>query len=270
MMKVMRPNMVLSLPNTGTDWLFNSICSVSEIKYSREFFNPVCNSKYENIFKPWFGCEMATCIEAIAKPISKKEYEWVLGNTWYRENFNYTKENYSSFKIEHHVNKFNCCIFYRKLSKSLPGLRGWNVVENWYCAMFQSLVLNAKSIDEPLKTLVEFGIDRAKSFEEQCVFAFLIYYAKLLLAAKEHNLPIVDYDALICGTDDEVDHEIQKIPGILTHLNPNDLVQKIIETRIEKERSRTLYCSSFIEETIKLMPEKIQSFYLGDIFSMKS
>ena len=249
--------MILALPNTGTDWLASNICECdSKIRYSREFFNPICNKKYEMILKPWFGCEMASSIAGIAKKISKNEYNDIINKTWKYENFNYTKENYSSFKVENHVNKFNCCVFYRRLSQTLPGSRHWNVIENWYCSMFQSLILNQETIDESLKPLVEFAINNAATFDEQCAMAYLTYYAKLFLDAKKYGLPIVHYEKLITGEEADVINEVKKIPGVRS-----DLAENIIQTRSIKEKI-TISCSERIENAIALMPIQIKNLFI--------
>ena len=259
MLKIKKFNMILSLPNTGSDWLAKVICDTNEnIEYAREFFNPICNRKYETDLKPYFGCEMGSCEEGIAKKITEKEYDDIFAKTWGHENYNYTKENYSSFKVEHHVRNFNCCVLYRRLSKTLPGQRDWCVVDNWYCSMFYSLKLNLETIEDSLKPLVEFSMEKAEKFEEQCAMAHLIYYSKLFLEANKYSLPIINYDILIDGEELDVMREVKKIPGVRS----NDLASKIIETRIVSERKKPISCSSIIEDGIELMPKEIKHLFV--------
>lgn len=189
-----RPIALLSLPNTGTDWFVEMLLRQnSQLRYYREFFNPICNPTYENVLNRAFGCEMVDNFALIAK--MPCQHEAVYQQTWARENYNFTKENYSAFKLPWFVTHFDCFVLYRRAELSLPGSR--LPVKTWFDAMYHSLLRNRWTLEPDVRFLVDFSVEAANTLAKRLVAAFVIHYYKLLKDAHRLNVPILDYDRLM-------------------------------------------------------------------------
>jgi hypothetical protein len=189
-----RPIALLSLPNTGTDWFADMLLRQNpRLRYYREFFNPICNPLYENVLNRAFGCEMVDNFAMIAK--ANGHHESVFQQTWAKEHYNFTKENYSAFKLNWFVMHFDCVVLYRKAELSLPGTR--LPVKTWYDAMYCSLLRNRWTLEPDVRVLVDFAANEADTIAKRLVAAFVIYYYKLLKDAHLHNVPILDYERLM-------------------------------------------------------------------------
>jgi hypothetical protein len=195
-----RPIALLSLPNTGTDWFADMLLRQNpHLRYYREFFNPICNPTYENVLNRAFGCEMVDNFASIAK--AHCQHEAVYQETWAKENYNFTKENYSAFKLPWFITHFDCVVLYRRAELSLPGSR--LPVKTWYDAMYHSLLRNRWTLEPDVRFLVDFAVAEADTLAKRLLAAFVIHYYKLLKDAHRHNVPILDYDRLmdLCGPD---------------------------------------------------------------------
>jgi hypothetical protein len=189
-----RPIALLSLPNTGTDWFVDMLLRQNaQLRYYREFFNPICNPTYENILNRAFGCEMVDSFAQIAR--SPCPHEEVYQQTWTKENYNFTKENYSAFKLPWFVTHFDCVVLYRRAELSLPGSR--LPVKTWYDAMYHSLLQNRWTLEPDVRFLVDVAVAEADTLAKRLVAAFVIHYYKLLKDAHHHNVPVLDYDRLM-------------------------------------------------------------------------
>jgi hypothetical protein len=217
--------MLLSLPNTGTDWLAELMLGRNPgLRYYREFFNPICNEKYEDILGRAFGCEMVTHYEMIARP--RCPYADVYEQTWVREGYNFTKENYSAFKVGSFVDHFQCFVLYRRAEWTLPGSR--MQVKTWYDAMYWSLVRNQAALAPDVRELVALAGAEADTAPKRQVAAFVIYYHQLLGEAQRHHLPVIDYDNLMRYPRDELVPYLRGVPGVV---DPEGLAQDICRTR---------------------------------------
>jgi hypothetical protein len=189
-----RPIALLSLPNTGTDWLVGLwLRQNPTLRYYREFFNPICNPKYEDELNRSFGCEMVDNYAMIAKPL--RPYDPVFQRTWAKENYNFTKENYSAFKLDWFLANFDCFVLYRRAELTLPGSR--LPVKAWYDAMYCSLLRNRWTLEPDIRVLVDFAAAEADTIAKRLVAAFVIHYYKLLRDAHRRNVPVLNYDHLM-------------------------------------------------------------------------
>lgn len=202
---------LLSLPNTGTDWFVDLVLRHnSRLRYFREFFNPICNPTYENVLNRAFGCEMVDNYAMIAK--AHCPYDDVYQRTWAKENYNFTKENYSAFKLSWFLGRFDCFVLYRRAESTLPG--GRLQVKTWYDAMYCSLLRNRWTLDSEVRALVDFAVAEADTIAKRQVAAFVIYYYKLLKDAHRRNVPILNYDLLIQGSPEELVPHLCGLPAV--------------------------------------------------------
>jgi len=210
--ELQRPIALLSLPNTGSDWLVGLILKQNpELKYFREFFNPICNPKYENDLNKAFGCEMVDNYQMIAKPHCPCDE--VYQQTWAREEYNFTKENYSAFNLRWFHEKFDCFVLYRRAERTFPG--GRIQVKTWYDAMYWSLVKNKWALERDVRLLVDFAAAEAVTIVERQLAAFVIYYYKLLKDAHRYKVPVLHYDRLMYAPHEELVQLVRGLPGIV-------------------------------------------------------
>lgn len=115
--------MLFSTPNSGSDWFAAALLAGNpNQKYFREFFNPITNDKYIDALLPGFGCEFISSYKNIAR-LDHKLCEQIYEETWGRENFDFTKENYSVFKIPFFIEKFRGIAITRQIENSFPARR---------------------------------------------------------------------------------------------------------------------------------------------------
>jgi hypothetical protein len=206
-----RPIVLLSLPNTGTDWFVDLLLRQNpQLRYFREFFNPICNPAYENDLNRAFGCEMVDNYAMIAK--THCPYEEVYQRTWAKENYNFTKENYSAFKLDWFLSKFDCFVLYRRAERTLPGSR--LQVKSWYDAMYCSLLRNRWTLEPDVRALIDFSVADADTIAKRLVAAFVIYYYKLLKDAHRRNVPILNYDLLMEASGEELLGHLRGLPAV--------------------------------------------------------
>jgi hypothetical protein len=207
-----RPLALLSLPNTGSDWLAGLFLEQNPgLNYFREFFNPICNPKYENALNRAFGCEMVDSYQMIAKPHGP--YEEVYQQTWAREEYTFTKENYSAFNLRWFHEKFDCLVPYRRVERTLPGRR--LQVKTWYDALYGSLIKNKWGLERDVRVLVDFAAATADTIAKRQVAAFVIHYYKLLKDAHRYNIPVLDYEMLMQSSPEELVPLLTGLPGVV-------------------------------------------------------
>ncbi len=220
-----KPIALLSLPNTGTDWLVDLVLrQAPHLRYYREFFNPICNQKHEDLLGLAFGCEMVDNYEKIAQ--RHGPYEKVYRKTWAREGLDFTKENYSAFKVDWFATRFRCFVLYRRPELSLPGSR--LPVKAWYGALYGSLVRNRASLPRDVRWLLDFAAAEADTVNKRQVAAFAIYYYQLLKSARKHNLPVLDYDDLMHCSPEELAPLLSGVPGVV---DAEKLARDVARTR---------------------------------------
>jgi hypothetical protein len=223
--------MLLGLPNTGTDWLCDQIClSNPELKYYREFFNPVCNESYAEILNQGFGCEInedvENAIEMLAKKISFEDYQKIYNLSWAKEKFNFTKENYSAFKAEHHIKFFDCIILHREYEICFPPKR--KEVLPWYQSMYFSLLYNFEDLNEEHRIKLNATKNNTKL---KYKITHEIYYSILFKFAKQYSVPIIDWKNLVTKDEKDLKDEFNKFKGLL---DTNNLIFRILDTRKAK------------------------------------
>jgi hypothetical protein len=220
-----RPIALLALPNTGTDWLAELWLRQNDrLRYCREFFNPICNPRYEDVLGWAFGCEMVDNYKMIARPYCPCDE--VYEQTWAREDHNFTKENYCAFKVDWLVTRFRCFVLYRRAELSLPG--GRLPVKAWYCALYGSLLRNRAALPRDVRWLVDFARAEADTVNKRQVAAFAIYYYQLLKSANQHGLHVLDYDDLMRCSAEELVPLLSGLPGVI---DAPRLARDIILTR---------------------------------------
>ena len=93
--------MILSLPNSGSDWLADVICQNSRLRYyNKEFFNPITNSVFGDRLAEAFGCELVGCYQNIAAPWREHvdELDRIYSETWARFVCDFDKEVFQKLK----------------------------------------------------------------------------------------------------------------------------------------------------------------------------
>jgi hypothetical protein len=216
---------LLGLPNTGTDWFVDLLLRQNpDLRYYREFFNPICNEKYEDQVGRAFGCETVGTYEKIADP--RCPCEEVYEQTWAREAYNFTKENYSAFKVDMFRKKFACVVLHRRAELTLPGSR--MQVKTWYDAMYWSLVRNRARLEADVRSLVQWAGSAADTVNKRQVAAFAIYSYQLLKEAKRYALKVLHYDTLLQYSPEELVPHLRDVPGVV---DPERLAQDISQTR---------------------------------------
>lgn len=220
-----RPIALLSLPNTGTDWFADLLLRQNPaLRYYREFFNPICNPKYENELNKAFGCEMVENYRLLARPYCPcEDVYWC---TWAREEYNFTKENYSAFKLDWFSLRFDVFVLYRPAELTFPGER--LQVKTWYDAMYGSLVKNKWGLERDVRSLVDFACQQADTVNKRQVAAFVIYYFKLLKDAQRYGVPVLDYNQLMLASTEELSRVLRGLPGVR---DVEQLAQEVSATR---------------------------------------
>ncbi len=248
-----KPYMMLGLPNTGTDWFADIISANSNLKYSREFFNPIVNEFFAEEIAKMFGCELPSTSYKIAQPHTWEEYENVLNATWKRTAFNFTKENYSAFQIEHHVKAFNCFVLHRDVRFSLPSPDRTNRVKTWYDTIYHSMVLNRDFLETDVQSLVDFAISNANTINKKQVSAHIIGYYKTLKDAKKYRLPVIKYETLVTESEENLCEYLNK--NSMWRLGSiKGMVRDIINSRKPRmDMSGHLHCDEYIKELENLL-----------------
>jgi hypothetical protein len=207
-----RPIVLFSLPNTGTDWFVGLFLRQNPaLRYFREFFNPVCNPTYEDELNRSFGCEMVDNYAMIARPL--RQHDPVFQRTWAKEQYNFTKENYSAFKLDWFLSKFDGFVLYRRAELTLPGSR--LQVKTWYDAMYGSLLRNRWTLEPDVRLLIDFAVAEANTIAKRMVAAYVIYYYKLLKDAHRLNMPVLNYDLLMNCSASDLSPMLRGLPAVV-------------------------------------------------------
>jgi hypothetical protein len=111
--------LIVSLPNSGTDWLCPIIARHGGLRYyHKEFFNPICNPKHGAILEWDFGCELASCYRNIGVPWDRQEQrlDAAYRATWATESYNFDKENFVLQKVAWFAKRFKIVMLHRAAS----------------------------------------------------------------------------------------------------------------------------------------------------------
>jgi len=177
-----KPLLMLTMPNSGSTWLAKIIgdCLPGCRYYEKEFFNPVCNMKHELVLRRNFGSELVSCYRNIASP-GDLHIDDDIRATWGAENYNFTKECQSGFKLDAFLRHFRVFVFLRPEAESFPPTRArvWSFYEHaWYSLQHHGHKLKAETT-----------FDRARE-------AHRVIYAQLLADADRLGVPIMYYGDL--------------------------------------------------------------------------
>lgn len=245
-----RPIMLLSMPNNGSDWLADTICrSNPGLRYYREFFNPGTNPKYFTVLRQAFGCEYSTCFANIAT-LDPSACEAAFAASWSLESFDFTKENYSAFKIPFLAQKFQCVALIRKVQNSLPAKRSVEV-SMWYDAIYHSLILHQ---DQLTKGCVEVLADfrrQVKTLGEQTTFVFQLYQFILEENCRKAGVPILQHEVLMHAALPELINYLQPCRDFL---DVGALAQEIFTGRLQNDRNFSLLNSDWIFQKYQWKP----------------
>lgn len=133
-----KPLLMLTLPNSGSTWFAAAIAKHLPgcRYYDKEFFNPVCNLKHEVVLRRNFGSELVSCYRNIALP-GDGAIDDDIRATWGSENYTFTKECQSAFKLPVFMRHFQCFAFLRSADDTFPPRRArvWSFYEHAWFAL---------------------------------------------------------------------------------------------------------------------------------------
>jgi len=227
-----KPIILFSMPSSGSDWFADTIkFSQNNIFYYREFFNPATNQFYDDILSPEFGCEYISCYKNIFK-YDRENCDIILKNTWNKQKFNFTKENYAISKAEFFVENFRCIAFTRDIENSFPPSRGGQVY-GWYDAIYKSLLDNINNLPEKLQIKVLSFSQEKNNLISNFVFSFLAYKEYFEYQCKKFNIPIVRYENVIKNSKSDIESFLKQR---IEYLNAETWTNKILQTRSHKKK----------------------------------
>lgn len=240
-----KPLLLLSIPNSGTDWLASTICnSQSNIKYLREFFNPGTNTKYSDILAEEFGCEYINCYKNIISFNETKTTE-IFEQTWKKEDYNFTKDNFGIMRMPFYKKHFNCFGLKRSCQTSLPPKR-YVEVTGWYLAIYESLLQNKQILPKLIQVKIDHFNSKNTKIAEKLVFAFCIYQEIFIYYCKINEIPILDYDKIVCMNDNDL---LTHLESLKYNLNYATWSSEIIKTRKEIKKDFDVWVYKWVINT---------------------
>lgn len=179
----MQPSLLMqTLPNSGSTWLADVIAKHTRWnRYCMEFFNPIRTPKHYATLSRNFGCELHACYRNVADP-GDELIDHDIRTSWGVEDFNFTKEVFSPFKLEAFARHFRCFVLVRDAGDTFPPkrLRIWSFYEHaWFALREQGLVDG-----------------RATHFEERALQAHGVMQSAIVLDAQRLGVPIIRYREL--------------------------------------------------------------------------
>src|SRR5450759_2213135 len=144
-----KPLLMLSLPNSGSTWFAAVLARhLPDCRYyEKEFFNPICNLKHEAVLRRNFGSELVCCYRNIALP-GDARIDDDIRNTWGVEDYTFTKECQSAFKLPAFVRHFKCFVMLRSREQTFPPgrVRVWSFYEHaWFALLNAGYDLHAET-----------------------------------------------------------------------------------------------------------------------------
>lgn len=184
-----RPFLLLSLPNSGSDWLASCIVAATGWRYYRkEFFNPLTNPDCADELLKAFGCELVTGSEHLCT-CDRAAVSAAVQATWPRDTFDFNKEVWSFAKLPALVEHFNCMVLTRSGASLFPPsrLRVWQ----WYDAIWHQLPRNGRPL---------FAVSpRTRAVEGHAVARDM-----LLRDALAYEVPCLDYERIVQANPHEI------------------------------------------------------------------
>lgn len=136
----MKPLMLVSLPNSGSTWLADLIAGNTRYnRYFMEYFNPIRNAQHYETLAPHFGCELISCYRNIARG-GYIGIDRAITSTWGSEDYNFTKEVFSPFKLPILTRHFRCFVLIRDAGDTFPPTRArvWSFYEHAWHALAEA------------------------------------------------------------------------------------------------------------------------------------
>jgi len=188
---------LVGMSDSGTNWLVRTMLASqigNSLRYFREFFNPICNLRHAPVLSEGFGCEVASTVPMIARPSETQPRLYDLYNqTWRREDFTFTKENYSVFKIPFFDSQFDVVLLYREPASLWPPAR--LRVVTWYNAVYESILANRR--DYPVEfqqQISQYATDLTIAERAEAGHALSIAYMRMM--RDRYRLPLLTYSWL--------------------------------------------------------------------------
>jgi hypothetical protein len=212
-----KPLLMMTMPNSGSTWLAKLLAEHLPgcRYYDKEFFNPVCNLRHEHTLRRNFGSELVSCYQNIAST-GGRDIDEDIAATWGAENYNFTKECQSCFKLEAFLRHFRVFLFLRPEAESFPPNRArvWSFYEHaWHSLRYQGHSLKAETT-----------VDRALE-------AHRVLYAHMISDAERHCVPVIFYGDLF----EERERLRQRLAKALSY-DGDDLIDAVIATRVRSDR----------------------------------
>ena len=185
--------LILSLPNSGTDWLCPILARQGGLRYyQKEFFNPICNPVHGTRLEAAFGCELASCYANIGLPWDRQveTLESLYRTTWAAEPYNFDKENFSPLKVAWFARHFRIVMLHRAASSVFPPSR--LRVLAWYDAIYNAMADHGHLVRQAVDLTA-----RAKRAHE-------VSWVLMRQAAACLDIPVLDYDELCTADRDRV------------------------------------------------------------------
>lgn len=186
------PLLMLSMPNSGSNWLSKTIAEALDRRFFLEYFNPLINIQRENQLSVAFGGVTVSYYEQIARA-SDPLVDKVIEETWMSESprFDFTKEVYSPRKLASFARYFNCFVMLRSLEQSFPPRR----VQIWaYYEHIWHAFLEMDMVDGETKGTID-----------RCHEAFHLMQACIRADASALGIPVIEYQQLFGPTREIAD-----------------------------------------------------------------
>ena len=207
---------ILSLPNSGSDWLADVICESSGLRYfHKEFFNPICNARHGDRLADGFGCELVGCYKNIAAPYDVDELDRIYSETWEGVGYDFNKEVFSPFMVGWYARHFQVVVLVRSEAGVFPParLRVWQ----WYEAIWQSVAHSFQTT--PCCRMVS-----------RAVLGYRVALAAITEDAAALGIPVLSYDDLIQLPEADLRQHLGQ-GWIADVVDVDRAVARILETR---------------------------------------
>lgn len=221
--------MLISFPGQGTDFFMDCLCkSNNNIKYYREFFNPICSiPNYKTSIESAFGCELNP------KKIffnDQAVLENVFKNTWPKTDFNFTKEVFSFTKVSFYNKHFKLFALYRHRNNTFPTTRG-----NYILPIFDAFL--SENFECELKNEIKFFLKNIKTnnLTKQVlshIFCWFIQFHEI----QKNNIQVIKYYPLTHLEKEDLDQYLKE--NLFEELNCSLLHENIISKRNKEIRKK--------------------------------
>lgn len=227
----LRPNLVVSFPRSGTDFLCGAIAEDPAIRYFREYFNPCCNPDRAGELALCFGDEtLEHHLKLMNDPPAELLAE-VVGRSWTLDGFNTTKENYLASKLEFFVERFETVCLVRNAAHTFPTSRPDYIAPILWS--FQSAgpyrhSFMARELNELRLFISSVALSNVGNV---LLFAYFIHHVALLAACRRFGIPVVRYEDILLGTEETLNAHLA--PFTRFGIDIPALSQRLAATRFE-------------------------------------